>query len=150
MKFVVAEVTKGSSTLNCSAEQFGGVDPLDGDKKEGKDAEKACFCDNKKRLLSTDTISRLKDYWEQKKAVATATTSITSTTKVLEEVKTEIKTKTDEWKETLDVQETERKVAAEALEAQKKCVLAAKESAKRYKLESIRKKYQERKRALEL
>lgn len=61
--------------------------------------------------------------------------SVTSTTKVLEEVTTEIATKTEEWTQTVEVQETERKVAEEALEAQKKCVLAAKESARRYKLE---------------
>ena len=35
----------------------------------------------------------------------------------------EIKTKTEEWTQTVEVQETERKVATEALEAQKKCVI---------------------------
>jgi hypothetical protein len=42
---------------------------------------------------------------------------------VLDDVKSEIKAKTEEWTQTVEVQETERKVATEALEAQKKCVL---------------------------
>jgi hypothetical protein len=53
----------------------------------------------------------------------------------LRKLKLKLKTKTEEWTQTVEVQETERKVATEALEAQKKCVLAAKESAKRYRLE---------------
>jgi len=61
--------------------------------------------------------------------------SVTSTTKVLNEIPTGIETRPEEWTQTVEVQETERKVATEALEAQKKCVLAAKESARRYKLE---------------
>ena len=77
----------------------------------------------------------IQDLWKAKNAIATSSGSIASTGKVLDEVKAEIKTKTDEWAQTVETQETERKVATEALEAQKKCVLQAKEAAKRYKLE---------------
>jgi len=68
-------------------------------------------------------LKSIQDLWKAKSTIATATVSIGSTTKVLDEVKTEIKTKTEEWTQTVEVQETERKVATEALEAQKKCVL---------------------------
>jgi len=80
-------------------------------------------------------LKTIQDLWKSKTAIASSTVSIGSTSKVLDDVKSEIKTKTEEWTQSVEVQETERKVATEALEAQKKCVLAAKESAKRYKLE---------------
>jgi len=86
-------------------------------------------------MFNKDSLKSIQELWKSKSEITSSTLSITSTTKVLEEVKTEIKSKSEEWTQTIEVQETERKVAKEALEAQMKCVLAAKESAKRYKLE---------------
>jgi hypothetical protein len=130
--FALAEVKEGTKSMSCSAEAFGGVNPAG---EKDKDAEKACFCDDRKKVFNKDSLKSVTDLWKSKMEVATSTLSITSTTKVLEEVKTEIKTKTEEWTQTIEVQETERKVATEALEAQKKCIISAKESSKRYKLE---------------
>lgn len=129
--FVVAEVKEGTKSLTCGAEAFGGVDPIPDD----KDDNKACFCDNKKREFNKDSLKQMADLWTAKTTIATDTVSITSTTNVIDSMKKEVDDKSKEWKETLEVQESERKVAGEALEAQKKCVAAAKESAKRYKLE---------------
>lgn len=117
--FAVAEVKEGTKSLSCAPDSFGGVDPA----PDEKDAARACFCDQKKKMFNKDSLKSIQDLWKAKSAIATATVSIGSTTKVLEEVKTEIKTKTEEWTQTVEVQETERKVATEALEAQKKCVL---------------------------
>jgi hypothetical protein len=86
-------------------------------------------------MFNAESLKNIQELWKSRGEIASSTLSVTSTTKVLEEVKTEIKTKTEEWTQTIEVQETERKVATEALEAQKKCVLAAKESARRYKME---------------
>jgi len=86
-------------------------------------------------MSSANSIKSMMDLWKAKREIGEKGTSITSTTKVLDEVKAEIKTKTEEWTQTVEVQETEKKVAIEALEAQKKCVIAAKESQRRYKLE---------------
>lgn len=129
--FTVAEVKEGLKSLSCTAESFGGVDPS----PEEKDESKGCFCDNNKKMFNSESIKSLGELWKSRSEIASFSMSVTSTTRVLEEVKTEIKTKTEEWTQTVEVQETERKVATEALEAQKKCVLAAKESAKRYKME---------------
>lgn len=117
--FAVAEVKEGTKSLTCAPDSFGGVDPSG----EDKDAPRACFCDQRKKMFNKDSLKSIQDLWKAKAAIATSTTSIASTTKVLDEVKTEIKTKTEEWTQTVEVQETERKVATEALEAQKKCVL---------------------------
>jgi len=68
-------------------------------------------------------LKSIQDLWKAKSAIAGSSASIASTTKVLDDVKSEIKAKTEEWTQTVEVQETERKVATEALEAQKKCVL---------------------------
>jgi len=129
--FTVAEVKEGLKSLSCSADSFGGVDPS----PEEKDETKGCFCDNRKKMFNSESLKSIEELWKSRAEISSSTTSVTSTTKVLEEVKTEIKTKTEEWTQSVEVQETERKVATEALEAQKKCVLAAKESAKRYKSE---------------
>lgn len=118
-KFAVAEVKDGTKSLACAPDSFGGVDPA----PEDKDAAKACFCDQRKKMFNKDSLKSIQELWKAKSAIASSSVSITSTTKVLEEVKTEIKTKTEEWTQTVEVQETERKVATEALEAQKKCVL---------------------------
>jgi len=117
--FAVAEVKEGTKSLTCAPDSFGGVDPS----PEDKDAAKACFCDQRKKMFNKDSLKSIQDLWKAKASITTSTVSIKSTTKVLEEVKTEIKTKTEEWTQTVEVQETERKVATEALEAQKKCVL---------------------------
>ena len=86
-------------------------------------------------MFNKDSLKSMQDLWKAKNSIAASSGSISSTGKVLDEVKAEIKTKTDEWAQTVETQETERKVATEALDAQKKCVLQAKEAAKRYKLE---------------
>lgn len=86
-------------------------------------------------MFNSESLKSIDELWKSRSEIASSTLSVTSTTKVLEEVKTEIKAKTEEWTQSVEVQETERKVATEALEAQKKCVLAAKESAERYKME---------------
>jgi hypothetical protein len=130
-QFAVSEVKEGTKSLSCASDAFGGVDPTPDD----KDAPKACFCDQQKKMFNKESLKSIQDLWKAKGSISSSTVSISSTTKVLEEVKTEIKTKTEEWTQTVEVQETERKVATEALEAQKKCVLQAKEAAKRYKLE---------------
>jgi hypothetical protein len=117
--FAVSEVKEGTKSLTCAPDSFGGVDPT----PDEKDAAKACFCDSRKKMFNKDSLKSLNDLWKAKNAIATSTTSIASTSKVLEEVKSEIKTKTEEWTQTVEVQETERKVATEAIEAQKKCVL---------------------------
>ena len=129
--YAVAEVKEGTKSLSCAADAFGGVDPVGAE----KEVPKACFCDQRKKMFNKDSLKSIQDLWKAKNAIATSSGSIASTGKVLDEVKAEIKTKTDEWAQTVEVQETERKVATEALEAQKKCVLQAKEAAKRYKLE---------------
>ena len=92
--FAVAEVKEGTKSLSCGADAFGGVDPAAAD----KDAPaKACFCDQRKKMFNKDSIKSINDLWKAKTAITTATGSITSTGKVLDEVKAEIKTKTDEW-----------------------------------------------------
>jgi hypothetical protein len=130
--FAVTEVKEGTKSLSCAPDAFGGVDSATGEKEAGA---KACFCDQRKKMFNKESLKSINDLWKAKNAIATSTGSIASTGKVLDEVKAEIKTKTDEWAQTVEVQETERKVATEALDAQKKCVLQAKEAAKRYKLE---------------
>jgi len=74
-------------------------------------------------MFNKDSLKSIQDLWKAKSSIAGSTASIASTGKVLDEVKAEIKTKTEEWTQTVEVQETERKVATEALEAQKKCVI---------------------------
>jgi hypothetical protein len=117
--FAVAEVKEGTKSLSCAPDSFGGVDPS----PEDKDAVKACFCDTKKKMFNKESLKSIQDLWKAKASIAGSTASIASTGKVLDEVKAEIKTKTEEWTQTVEVQETERKVATEALEAQKKCVI---------------------------
>jgi len=117
--FAVAEVKEGTKSLACAPDAFGGVEAT----PEDKDAPRACFCDQRKKMFNKESLKSIQDLWKAKSAIAGSTTSIASTTKVLDDVKSEIKAKTEEWTQTVEVQETERKVATEALEAQKKCVL---------------------------
>jgi len=117
--FAVAEVKEGTKSLACAPDAFGGVEPA----PEDKDAPRACFCDQRKKMFNKESLKSIQDLWKAKSAIAGSATSIASTTKVLDDVKSEIKAKTEEWTQTVEVQETERKVATEALEAQKKCVL---------------------------
>jgi hypothetical protein len=117
--FAVAEVKEGTKSLACAPDAFGGVEPA----AEDKDAPRACFCDQRKKMFNKESLKSIQDLWKAKSAIAGSATSIASTTKVLDDVKSEIKAKTEEWTQTVEVQETERKVATEALEAQKKCVL---------------------------
>jgi len=69
---------------------------------------------------------------------------------VQEEIEVEIKTKTEEWTQEIEVQETERKVALESIEASRKCVANARLEAVKFKQAELRRKYIERKRIVEL
>ena len=46
--FAVAEVKEGTKSLACAPDSFGGVDPA----PEDKDAPRACFCDQKKKMFN--------------------------------------------------------------------------------------------------
>jgi hypothetical protein len=52
---------------------------------------------------------------------------------VQEEVETEIVTKEEEWTQEIEVQETERKVALESIEASRKCIANARLEAIKFK-----------------
>ena len=46
--FAVTEVKEGTRSLSCAPDSFGGVDPAADD----KDAARACFCDQKKKMFN--------------------------------------------------------------------------------------------------
>jgi hypothetical protein len=78
--FTVAEVKEGLKSLSCTAESFGGVDPS----PEEKDETKGCFCDNKKKMFNSESLKSISDLWKSRSEIASATLSVTSTTKVLD------------------------------------------------------------------
>ena len=60
--FAVSEVKEGAKSITCQADSFGGVDPNPKD----KDDDKACFCDNKKRMFNGESIRSMQDLWRSK------------------------------------------------------------------------------------
>jgi len=48
-------------------------------------------------MFNAESLKNIQELWKSRGEIASSTLSVTSTTKVLEEVKTEIKTKTEEW-----------------------------------------------------
>jgi hypothetical protein len=60
--FSVIEVKEGTHSVSCAADTFGGVDPNPKD----KDEEKACFCDNKRKMFNKDSLKSIQDLWKSK------------------------------------------------------------------------------------
>jgi hypothetical protein len=72
------------------------------------------------------------------------------TKQVQEELLVEVTTKTEEWTQEIEVQETERKAALESIESQRKCLDSSRLETVRFKQNELRRKFQERKRLLEI
>jgi hypothetical protein len=63
--FAVAEVKEGTKSLTCAPDSFGGVDPSG----EDKDAPRACFCDQKKKMFNKDSLKSIQDLWKAKATI---------------------------------------------------------------------------------
>jgi len=64
--FAVAEVKEGTKSLTCAPDSFGGVDPTGDD----KDAPRACFCDQKKKMFNKESLKSIQDLWKAKNSIA--------------------------------------------------------------------------------
>ena len=61
--FAIERVKEGLNAMSCSVDGFGGTDPV-------PDGEKACFCDQKKKMFNKESLKSIQDLWKAKNSIA--------------------------------------------------------------------------------